>query len=231
MNRVQSTLCALIAIAAGSATVATAGERRSYDGSYDWTGAYAGLQVGYGWSSSRYSDDTYLNEANPDGVIGGGYIGYNYQMPSRLVLGIEADIAASGMKGSDGQRYLDDPSISIAGVALDLETKWSGAVRGRIGYAYGRYLPYIAGGVSFTDYEYRFEDHVNNIVPFTRNQSRTGWNIGTGLEYAANDWMIVRAEYRYTDFGTDHFPNDYSGPYSKLELQTHDLRLGIGMRF
>lgn len=231
MNKVQMTLLAFVAIAAGSASAVRAGEPHGPYGTFNWTGAYAGLQAGYGWSSARYSDDTYLSEANPDGFIGGGYIGYNYQLPSRLVLGIEADIVGSGMDGSDGQRYLSDPSVSIAGVELEMETRWSAAIRGRIGYAYGRYLPYIAGGVSFTDYEFRWIDHVNATVPFKREQSRTGWNIGTGVEYAANDWVIVRAEYRYTDFGTDHFPNDFAGPESKMELQTHDLRLGIGVKF
>ena len=49
-------------------------------------------------------------------------------------------------------------------------------------------------------------------------QARTvthGLEYGTGVEYAANDWVIVRAD-RYTDFGTDHFPNDFSGPEAKM---------------
>lgn len=196
-----------------------------------WTGFYAGLQAGYGWSSSRYSDDNYLSEANPDGFIGGAYAGYNRQFRNNLVLGFDTDIVHSGMKGTDGQRYLSDPSTAIANVELDLDVEWSAAVRARLGYAAGRFLPYIAGGISFGRYEYRAEDHANGTVPFTRETTRVGWNLGTGLEYAVGERVLVRAEYRYTDFGTDHFPNDYSGPYTKIELQTHDVRLGVAYKF
>jgi outer membrane immunogenic protein len=147
------------------------------------------------------------------------------------VLGLDADITYSGMKGSDGQRFLSNPSIAIAGVEQDMEVKWSGAVRARLGYATGRFLPYIAGGVSFARYDFRWEDHVNGTVPFSHGATLVGWNIGTGFEYAMRDHLIVRVEYRYTDFGTDHLPNTYSGPLTKMELQTHDVRLGIAYKF
>lgn len=229
MRRALISAGTLLALAL-SASAGLAQGRADPSAPFSWTGSYIGLQAGYGWSNSRYSDSDYLSEANPDGFIGGAYIGYNFQR-DRLVLGIEADIAYSDMRGTDGQRYLSDPSISIAGVDHDLDLKSSGALRARLGYAAGRFLPYIAGGVSFGRYEYRVEDHVNGTVPFERHENRVGWNIGAGVEYAATDRVIVRAEYRYTDFGTDNFPNDYSGPYTKIELQTHDVRFGAAYRF
>lgn len=196
-----------------------------------WTGFYAGLQAGYGWSNSRYSDEGYFSENNPDGFIGGAYAGYNYQLRNGLVLGLDADILRSGMEGSDGQRYLDDPSISIAGVESELEVRWSGALRARIGYAAGRFLPYIAGGVSLARYDFRWLDHVNGTVPFERSETRIGWNIGAGFEYVFSDRVTIRAEYRYSDFGTNHIPNDWAGPLTKIELETHDVRLGVAYRF
>lgn len=228
MGRIRSTLIAFVAVAGIGARCAEAGEPL---GPIIWTGFYAGLQGGYGWSSSRYSDDTYLSEANPDGLIGGAYIGYNRQLSNRFVLGVEADILAAGMKGTDGQRYLSDPHTAIPNVGLDLDFKWNGAIRARLGYATGRYLPYIAGGVSFGGYQLRMEDYANGTVPFIHNEVRAGWNIGAGIDYVASDRILLRAEYRFTDFGTDHFPNSYSGPYSQIELQTHDVRLGVAMRF
>lgn len=235
MSRFRSKLVALTAVLAVGVGAAQAGGPRSIKdepyGGIVWTGFYAGLQAGYGWSDSRYSDTDYLSENNPAGFIGGAYLGYNYQRSDRVVLGIDADIAYSGMNGSDGQRYLSDPSTSIAGVESDLEIRWSGALRARLGYAAGRFLPYIAGGVSFARYDFRWEDHVNGTVPFRHNETLIGWNIGTGFEYAVSERMTFRAEYRYTDFGTDHFPNTYSGPLTKIELQTHDVRLGVAVKF
>jgi outer membrane immunogenic protein len=235
MSKIQYAVVALAAFASLDTGTAQAGGPRSLKDEpyaiFSWTGPYAGIQAGYGWSNSRYSDENYLSKADPDGFIGGAYAGYNYQRSDRLVLGIEADITYSGMKGSDGQRFLSDPSIAIAGVEHDLDVKWSGAVRARLGYATGRFLPYIAGGISFAGYEYRVEDHVNASVPFRHNETRIGWNIGAGFDYAASDRLILRTEYRYTDFGTDNFPNAYSGPLTAIDLQIHDVRFGAAWKF
>src|ERR1700692_2092719 len=58
---------------------------------YTWTGFYIGLNVGYGWGNADTSFEplpdaaTFIllepqrHDAEPDGVIGGGQIGFNYQ--------------------------------------------------------------------------------------------------------------------------------------------------------
>jgi outer membrane immunogenic protein len=77
---------------------------------FSWTGFYLGGNVGYSWGNSdstlSFSDattGTVLSSAHPnfalDGVIGGAQIGYNYQV-TNWVLGLEADIQASGQKGN-----------------------------------------------------------------------------------------------------------------------------------
>src|SRR4051794_41903356 len=45
---------------------------------YNWTGFYVGVNAGYGWGSSDWSlVPTASNK--PQGWLGGGTIGYNYQ--------------------------------------------------------------------------------------------------------------------------------------------------------
>jgi outer membrane immunogenic protein len=77
---------------------------------YDWTGFYAGLNVGYSWGRSSTYDTFYdsgtgtiLSAAtakfNMNGAIGGGQVGYNWEW-NRWVFGLEADIQGSGQKGS-----------------------------------------------------------------------------------------------------------------------------------
>lgn len=80
------------------------------DPGYNWTGFYAGVNIGYSWGRSA-TDQSFantatgavLNASSPrfdlDGVIGGGQIGYNVQA-NRWVFGVEADIQASGQKGN-----------------------------------------------------------------------------------------------------------------------------------
>ena len=60
---------------------------------YSWTGWYIGAHIGGGWGTSDWTDVTYtlgLNDANPhpNGFIGGGQIGVNYQI-NQFVLGVE----------------------------------------------------------------------------------------------------------------------------------------------
>ena len=56
---------------------------------YNWTGPYAGLNLGYEWGKVTN------NVTEPSGIAGGGQIGYNWQM-SQFVFGLETDIQISG---------------------------------------------------------------------------------------------------------------------------------------
>jgi outer membrane immunogenic protein len=80
------------------------------DPGYNWTGFYAGLNIGYSWGRSSTTESfrdaltgTILNanavKFDMNGVIGGGQIGYNWQQ-SNWVFGLEADIQGSGEKGN-----------------------------------------------------------------------------------------------------------------------------------
>jgi outer membrane immunogenic protein len=77
---------------------------------YNWTGFYAGANVGYSWgnsSTSQYFSDsvsgvflsTTNNSFDMNGAIGGGQAGYNWQRMN-WVFGIEGDLQASGQRGN-----------------------------------------------------------------------------------------------------------------------------------
>ncbi|EFG9152987.1 porin family protein, partial [Escherichia coli] len=66
---------------------------------FSWTGAYVGAQAGYGWGdSSAIRSPVYARlPYDPDGFLGGVYVGFNYQFPNNIVLGLEGDVAISTM--------------------------------------------------------------------------------------------------------------------------------------
>lgn len=199
---------------------------------FNWTGGYVGAQVGYAWGDSHYSEpdfSTFFADYDPDGFLGGIYVGYNHQFDNRLVLGAEADFAFAGIDG-DSLYYLDvgDPWDNTSGTA-DLE--WSGALRGRLGYAFDRFMPYLAGGLAFARYDYNF--HQDGTAGFEASETMTGWTIGAGAEYAATDNVIVRAEYRFSDFGSNRVDiRDTVGWYTnEVDLKTHDIRFGVAYKF
>jgi outer membrane immunogenic protein len=191
---------------------------------FSWTGAYIGGQVGYLWGEGDFdADDGSTAEIEPDGWLGGVYVGYNYQFTNNVVLGIDADFAWTGA---------DDSVTTFSGGApfgtLDTELDWEGAVRARLGYAVDRFLPYIAGGVAFGQMDIEAFD----LVPASLgsdDDTSVGWTLGVGLEYAFTDNIIGRAEYRYTDFGDFDF--SVPGGGATTDLTTNDVRLGIAYKF
>jgi outer membrane immunogenic protein len=93
----------------------------------NWSGAYAGVNGGFGWSDRT-------DFLDPTGAFGGGQIGYNFQR-GPLVVGLEADFDGAGISDSAGGNKS----------SLD----WFGSARGRIGYALDRALVYATGGYGY----------------------------------------------------------------------------------
>jgi outer membrane immunogenic protein len=192
---------------------------------FSWTGGYFGGQVGYLWGEGDFvSEDDTTAEIEPDGWLGGAYIGYNYQFDNNVVLGGDADFAWTG---ADDSASAFDAAGALIGT-VDSELEWEGAVRVRLGYAVERFLPYVAGGVAFG----RLSHDVFNgggVLLGSDDDTSVGWTIGAGVEYAFTDNLIGRAEYRYTDFGDFDFAiSDFT---ATTDLQTNDVRLGIAYKF
>lgn len=214
-----------LAISTAGASAADAGSAAGFV----WTGGYIGLQAGYAGGDSRYSNEwgEFANH-DPDGLFGGVYAGYNHQLSNNIVLGVEADISA-GSIDSSVDHYWSEGNIATGHVA-NAKLKRSAALRARFGYAADRFMPYLAAGVSFGKYEFNLDHNGAGTMDFKDERSLTGWNIGAGLDFAVTQNVLVRAEYRYTDFGTKDFQHDWGGN-SKIDLATHDVRLGVAYKF
>src|SRR5262249_49788539 len=97
------------ALAVGSATVASAAHLRApvtkapppVTMVYNWTGFYCGGHVGGAWGDKDWVAVGVgpLGSHNVDGFIGGGQVGYNYQV-GRWVFGVEADFSWADVNGS-----------------------------------------------------------------------------------------------------------------------------------
>lgn len=171
---------------------------------YDWTCFYIGGHAAYGWT---HSDGQTMDTANgrlftpssndTSAFHGGGQIGYDYMLASRVVLGIVAGVS-SGTHNSSTNFGFNEISTT------DGKTDYSGTVRGRLGYAFNTVLPYIAGGWGWTQgssTRTQLTGTVGNAVPGTvetASTSNTGWTVGAGLDYAfALNWDVF-VEYRYS---------------------------------
>ena len=170
----------------------------------NWSGFYIGALLGYTWGETDYNAG-----ASPDidGFDGGAYIGANHQW-NQFVLGIEADALISGADGGSG------------GISADQD--WSGSLRARAGIALDQFLLYGTGGVAVTGAE---------VSDATGSDSNThwGWTLGAGAEAMLRDNVTARVEYRYTDYEDQTYT--LGGSSGDVDLQTHSVRAGVGVKF
>jgi outer membrane immunogenic protein len=81
---------------------------------------------------------------------------------------------------------------------FEYKIRWTAHARGRIGYAFGGTLVYIAGGLAVAHAD------VQEIEPVTlaaTGGTYTGGSIGGGVEQAFTRNISGRIEYLYDDFG------------------------------
>jgi outer membrane immunogenic protein len=188
---------------------------------YQWTGCYAGLNLGGGSSGTNFSSavgpGTHLLGADPgvvaasggggfnaEGVLGGGQVGCNWQT-GMLVLGLEGDVDyfRSNPAFNNNTNTLSD-GVTPFTISQSLTTDYLATVRPRIGIGADRNLAYITGGVAFTHVSYT-EGYSDGATPpgagaATASRNLVGWTAGAGWEYAFAEQWTVRVEYLISGF-------------------------------
>ena len=184
-----ASVAALGLVAAGAASAADLPSRKGpvaapiyMPPAFTWTGFYIGANAGYGFGNVNANG--FGNVGDLDGFVGGGQIGYNYQM-GQFVLGLEADLQGADLSSGN--------NLGL----LNVKTDYFGTVRARVGVAFDRFMPYITGGWAY--------GNVKTSIPgigFSSDRSHTGgYAVGGGLEYAFTNNIIAGVEYLYVDLG------------------------------
>ncbi len=167
---------------------------------YSWTGCYVGGHVGGVWVRKEWFDKDPLSATlglsdgshDPSGFIGGFQGGCDYQFAGGFVIGIAGDYAWTDADASNS-------SILFPGFTNHSNVKNLASVTGRIGLAWDRFLGYVKGGGAWERDEYYYTD---GVVTGALSQTRSGWTIGIGGEYAFTNWLTGFIEYNYYDFGS-----------------------------
>ncbi|MBX9757879.1 MAG: porin family protein [Beijerinckiaceae bacterium] len=190
----------------------------------NWTGFYAGVQMGWNQQRDKYASSdsewvvdewiagpvTGVANLSKNSFVGGVHAGYNYQVGS-LVFGLEADIEGVAGKNSYSVFEADDATYLYTETwGASSRLNWQASLRARMGFAVDRALIYVTGGLAFADVETNYSNTITNIatplvsVSGSRSFSdvKTGYTVGVGVQYALTSALSLRAEYRYTDLGT-----------------------------
>lgn len=191
---------------------------------FTWTGCYVGGNGGGLWSQKTFTNTNFIpafagvvpgfgpvvlpavaagadfGSQTVSGGLGGGQIGCNYQV-ANWVFGIQGDFDAVGAKG-DSNNTGAALGFGLLTVNNHIDIRSLASVTGRVGYAWGRFLGYVKGGGAWVRDDYSLQTAAGTGTFATASETRGGWTLGIGGEYAFLDWLTGFAEYDFYGFGT-----------------------------
>ncbi len=165
-----------------------------------------------------------VNSGNNGGFIGGGQIGYNWQVYNNFVVGLEADI--QGIAGNSGGRTfvtgaaVGDGTNYVGAHAAHGSLDYLGTVRGRLGWLFTpTLLVYGTGGLAYGGVTLSSASMIYNDVLVNTpvggaphlpasfggvnfSDTQIGWTAGGGLEWMFMPSWSAKVEYLYYDLGT-----------------------------
>jgi outer membrane immunogenic protein len=241
-----------------------------------WTGIYLGADAGVRASRADMIETSITGDAvifggaplaiNPlvptsfplDGVAarGGGYLGINYQIGTRIVVGAEGDFGWGSQTTTLTGMITPQNMTANVGDSISVKTGWDASARGRIGVLLiPSFLLYATGGGAWLHVEANSTCGIATCpggtpfdlpTPFsvTNATTRTGWTVGGGGEVMLSPNWLMRGEYRYADFGTaagletvekqsvgvSGVPSRVFSEHLSVKIQTHTALVGIAYK-
>lgn len=218
-------------------------------------GPYGGLGLGTlvtncpNWTTTGIDSLGSSDPVKPDnqacystGFLVTPYVGYQWSLASGWLAGVEGDFGYATNSATTGV-----PGVSSApGDTVSVKEDWNGSLRARLGYAVApNVVVYGTTGLALQHLEASVT--CSSATPFpcgrfgavtamtaTSAPTLAGWTIGAGVEYALTGNLRLRAEYRYSDYGT--YDATYGNPAnvavsSAIKLQTNTALLGLTYAF
>ena len=193
-----------------------------------WTGFYAGLDAGYTWSSTaatviaagqglnqvgvqQWAPYPFLTPGvaslNSSGFLGGGHIGWNYQLHSfsRIVAGGELDAATLAIN-EQTSTFITPGGLNTSIAEIGRAFNWAGSARGRIGFLLTpSMLVYGTGGFGFGQANVGATSYGSALAatyaPGTQGRIYGGVAFGGGVEWMFLPNWSLKAEYLHFDLG------------------------------
>jgi outer membrane immunogenic protein len=207
---------------------------------FTWTGCYVGGHVGGLWVQKEWFDHNDSQSFNDQsegahdvhGFVVGVQGGCDYQFAGGFVIGVNVQWAWANADG-EHRRLLDSDFV------LHSEVTSVGSVTGRLGYGFDRFLLYVKGGVAWE----RDEFHIRHIdcseCVWSAEDTRTGFTVGIGAEFAFTNWVSIFVEANYYNFDDESikFTRDSCGqigcdPFDKrIEEEKFIVKAGLNLRF
>lgn len=180
--------------------------------SSSWTGLYAGLNAGYGFTGAAASPIALGADWGLEGVVGGGMVGFDWQLGPGLVLGAEIDGAVTAISGD----------LRGGGVNVSAKSDWTVAVRGRAGLLVDpATMIYGLAGWSWAGLDF-------SIAGSSGSENVDGVQVGVGIETRISDALSARAEYRHTFYENATFGTVVP---ASIKPTAGEARIGVSYKF
>lgn len=193
---------------------------------YDWTGFYVGGHFGYGGGSLGPGTNALPEEGvflphSVTGVIGGYQMGYNRELANRVVLGVEADASFTSP--------VDQAALGrMAPAPFNTEIDYIGTVRGRVGYAFNTWMPYVTSGFAWGHTRADINDGSGAVI----GHYQPGWTAGLGLEFAVSGNWSAKLEYDYINLsGQSYDLSSFGLPGANVDPRINLAKFGLNYHF
>jgi outer membrane immunogenic protein len=204
---------------------------------WDWTAWHFGVSGSYGGGSANYVSNIWTfgapigiwnnvgSSSGTSGYIAGIQTGFTWQFANNFVVGYESEYNYADVS-SNNSGWLSGPMRS--------RLEWFGAERLRFGYAFGRFLPYITGGLAYGQVRASGTEFLGGFAfPTNASTWQAGWTVGAGVEYALWGDFTVKAEYLYASLNGPRgsslgvgFPTSFR-TFEGRGFDTHIARIGV----
>jgi outer membrane immunogenic protein len=205
---------------------------------FSWSGCHIGGHIG-GVFSRDTSTSPFGTSANHDssGFVGGGQIGCDYQFAAGWVLGVEGRAAWTSLKSTKASAVTNFATGVTLPSQFSVSNDFLASATARLGYSFANpWLFYVKGGAAWTKEKVNdaFTTDLGIAVNPTTSNTRTGWTIGTGAEWAfAPNWSAA-IEYDYYDFGSKALtltdPNAIE-TIASFKDTIHEVTVGVNYHF
>lgn len=216
---------------------------------FSWTGFYVGGNIGAAWISQSYSTSPqatlvtapyqgslqwgrHLSGSQDVGILGGVQAGYNWDFGNTIVIGAEADFQFSSARAKN-----DSSATTVAVIQNNIksETPWFGTVRARLGTTYfsPNLLIYATGGLAYGQEKISAEQRAYagntllSVFPLSTKQTRVGFAVGGGAEWALNEHWSVGAEYLFVDLKANGSKTGRTTVLGPQALATDAIRIKV----
>lgn len=207
-------------------------------------GAFDGHDPGFSFENVDAASQAILPHSadlTSNGGLVGGELGYDIETGG-WVYGIEGDVSWTSFGDSTTRLVPQNTSLGMPPItfATNYQMDWISTVRGRIGMALDHFLIYGTGGLALASVSMDHTVTVGNPplgqLVGSRVETKAGWTLGGGAEYALCDNITVKAEALYFDLGSISL-NAAAPAFTNASLDVDQkvegvmVRAGIGYKF